>query len=228
MTWITLHWALLAAIFGPSLGILIATLASIYADPDNDPATPPPTRFGVFVLVVQRVFTAWAPPGYAGIAGTKLSIPLLHVPLLFSTKAGSSSTLKAIVFVLLATQLAACIPLSQCKDPLPAQVATCRFEKDMITCGERTGFNLIPIAIGIVVAVIAGNFDADLLINQLEAEGFKDIPCVLAALQAFLMPINPQAAIACHKALVRKLQRMGKRGQVDVKLLSGVVHVVIP
>ena len=80
MNWIAMHWFMISAIGGPALGVVIATLASVYADPDNDPATPPPTKFGVFILFLQRWFTVIAPPGYAGLAGTRLSLPIVHLP----------------------------------------------------------------------------------------------------------------------------------------------------
>lgn len=129
-----------------------------------------------------------------------------------------------ILFVFLATHLSACLPtIKVCSLPHdPSIDAKCQLEQDLIHCGASTGLDLIPVVISIVLTAInSGSFDTGKVVSDLESLGFKDIPCVLAALQNYLLPISPQLAGKIHEALVYKLNKDGKRGMIQIKLHSG-------
>lgn len=138
------------------------------------------------------------------------------------------SVTAGVALVLVASMLSACLPpLSACVIPAPTNVGKCTLEKNLISCGEKTGFDLIPIVLGIVVGVIGSTFDPAVLVASLESEGFADIPCVLAAVESYLLPSDPALAAKIHLALVYKLKKDGMHGVVDVKIKSGMVRAVL-
>lgn len=134
-----------------------------------------------------------------------------------------------IALVMIPLALSACLPpLSACKVPAPVDVAKCQLEKDLIACGEQTGMDLLPIVLDLIMHAIGTPFDPAAIVSQLEAEGFKDIPCILAALENYLLPVSPPKAGLVHQVLVYKLKRDGKRGDVSIKLRSGkIVQAVV-
>lgn len=141
----------------------------------------------------------------------------------------ASATTKVVVLLFASSlSLTGCLPsLAACKIPTPVLVAKCTLENNLISCGEKSGFDMIPVVIGIVTAALAGVFDAAVLVADLESEGFKDIPCVLAAVESYLLPTQPAVAAKVHQMLVFKLKKDGMHGTVDMKLGSKVVHVVL-
>ena len=136
-----------------------------------------------------------------------------------------------VLFLIGATMLQGCaLPKpSACVNPIPALVAKCTFENNLIACGETTGLDLVPIIADIVMSAIGGTFNSATLVAELESEGYsKAAPCILAAIEGYLMPVAPQIAAKVHEALVYKLTKDGKHGIVDVKTKSGyVAHCVL-
>jgi hypothetical protein len=126
-----------------------------------------------------------------------------------------------IALVMIPAYLGACVPLSECKTPTPSQVQKCQLEHDLISCGEQSAFNLLPVLVEIIASTIAGNFDPNSLIGLLEAQGVKNVPCVLAALERYAEPIAPMFASRIHVALRVALAKQGKHGKVTIKLAGG-------
>ncbi len=78
MQWLAAH-PVFATLIGTAIGVSIATIVSLFSDPDNDPKTPPP-KWVVPFIIMQRVFTIVAPKGTLGLFGGRISIPVLHFP----------------------------------------------------------------------------------------------------------------------------------------------------
>ena len=95
-------------------------------------------------------------------------------------------SLKALILLPLVF-LAAMPACAFCKDATNAAAPRCVLEKNMVKCGETAGFALVPVILGLIANAIAGQpFDAAALESQLLAQGVKDVPCVLAALQDYI------------------------------------------
>lgn len=227
MTWIAAHpW--IATIIGILITTGIPSLINEFKDPDNDPKTPPPSW--VRVLIVFNNILAWrAPDGASGLFGTRWSVPLLHYPMQKkgddATPPGSSGAVPTLLIVLLLS-LGGC---SVCRLPENVQQPRCVLERNLIACGQQAGFQLVPIVLSVVGQVIAGHFDAGRLVEQLERAGFQNIPCVLAALQDYILPEAPRLAMGLHDALKLSLIKKGYHGEVDVRLRTGkVVKALVP
>lgn len=122
-----------------------------------------------------------------------------------------------------------CIPLSQCKTPAPAQVAKCQLEQNLIACGEKDGLALVPVILNIIMSLAISSFDPSTLLADLESQGFSDAPCVLAAIEDYMLPVAPAIAGKVHDTLKLAVVKRGAHGLVQIKLRSGkVVSVVVP
>lgn len=119
-----------------------------------------------------------------------------------------------------------------CKAAPNSTAPRCVLEANMLSCGEADGFSLLPVVLGLIENAVAGQpFDAAALESQLEAQGVKDVPCVLAALEDF---VSSEMAVAkaedaahglvkaeAHVALVDALSKRGLHGHVTIKLAHG-------
>lgn len=115
----------------------------------------------------------------------------------------------------------ACAP-SPCLQPQNAATAKCKLESNLISCGEQDAFALLPVVVSVIGPAIDGNgFNAANVEQQLELQGIADVPCVLAALEQYIAPSNPQLAEKFHAVAAVALKKKGARGIVDVKLKSG-------
>lgn len=146
------------------------------------------------------------------------------------TPPGASARVLVPVLLISTLLVSGCFPsLAACRLPAPSDVAKCKLEQDLISCGQKTGLDLLPIVMELVMSAIGGTFSPSTLIAQLESEGFKDVPCILAAIENYLMPVAPQVAGKVHLALVYKLVKDGHHGEVSIKLAGGrVVKAVAP
>lgn len=229
MTWITAHpW--ITTLVGVLVTTGIPSLINEFKDPDNDPKTPPPAW--VRLLIVLNNILAWrAADGTKGVFGTQWSVPLFHYPKAEGGLPGASGTVppappSAILALILIPLLSAC---SFCKLEANEQQSRCILERNLIACGTQTGFQLLPIVLSVVGQAIAGHFDAEKLVSNLEAAGFQNIPCILAALQDYLLPGDSQLATNMNDALRLSLVKKGMHGEVVVQLRTGkIVKVIVP
>ncbi len=126
-----------------------------------------------------------------------------------------------------------------CKDAVNAAEPRCVLESNMVKCGESAGFALVPLVLSLIAGVIAGQpFDAAALESQLLANGVKDVPCVLAALEDYLAgsalakggdPASLLLAQQIHAALIASLQKRNIHGKVSMRLRGGhTLDAVVP
>ncbi len=136
----------------------------------------------------------------------------------------------ALALLLIAfSALSGCVPLSQCKTPIPVQVAKCQLEQNLIACGGKDGLALVPVILNVIMSLASGSFDPNALLAELEAQGFQDAPCILAAFEEYLLPVAPQIAGRVHDTLKLALTKRGAHGLVQVKLRNGkIVTAVVP
>ncbi len=135
-----------------------------------------------------------------------------------------------VALLLLLPFVSACLPpIAACKLPTPANVAQCKLENDLIACGEQWGLNLLPVVLDLIATAVGGTFDPAAIAAELEALGFKDAPCLLAAIETYLLPTAPAVAARVHNVLVYQLAKAGKHGLVSIKLHGGaIVQAVVP
>jgi len=119
-----------------------------------------------------------------------------------------------------------------CKLPANATTPKCVLEANLISCGEQDGFALLPVVIGIVGTLIAGNtLTPAALVLALEQQGARDVPCVLAAFESYLGLSSSSALLreTVHDALKLSLAKRGRHGEQVMKLpRSASITVVVP
>lgn len=156
----------------------------------------------------------------------KKDLPKPLAKMLMDKKAGSGSGSAAasasallLIPIFLATSCGYCMEAAHTSEP------RCVLQQNMIKCGEQAGFGLLPIVSSIVIAAIGGTFDANAVVSQLEMAGIKDIPCVLGALESFVVGntahFPPAMQSTVHKTLVASLAKKGVHGKVTISLKVG-------
>lgn len=215
MTWIQSNWPTILNIVGATI-----TLLSII----NGMIKSPVAKNWVTKIIDALSFIA-----RAGAQGSVKAPFTLSRPL--GTPAATVPLAMFLPFLFIGLTMSGCLPpLSACVNPVANLQAKCTFENNLISCGEKTGFDLVPVVADVVMSALGGTFDSATLVAELESEGMgSTAPCVLAAVEGYLMPVAPQIAAKVHMALAYKLQKDGRHGIVDVKLKNGYVsHVVLP
>lgn len=156
----------------------------------------------------------------------------VKMPLVSMSKARPMPPSLHLVFALFCTLTlgaSGCLPsLAACRSPDLSIAPKCHLEQDLIACGEKSGLDLLPIVVDVVMSAIGGTFDPSALVSQLESEGFNDVPCLLAAVENYFMPAAPQIAGKVHMALVMKLAKDGHHGLVTISRGRSMVSVYIP
>jgi hypothetical protein len=149
--------------------------------------------------------------------------------------AGASGTLPpppsaAALLPLILVPLLALTGCTQCKLPANANTPVCVLQSNIVSCGEQDALALLPIVMGIVGELVAGQpFDPNALVTMLESQGAKDAPCIVAAIQNYFTVKNPIAAAKFHESLKIALAKKGKHGSVEVKLRRGSsINAVVP
>lgn len=123
---------------------------------------------------------------------------------------------------------------SKCKLPTNAALPVCMLESNLIQCGEQDGYALVPLVLEIVGGLVSGQpFDAGKLVSELESQGIKDVPCVLAALEQYVsggkIAHKAELQAAFHKSLAQAVAKKGMRGEVSIKLKRGeAIKVLVP
>lgn len=180
MTWITAHWDLITAIATPVTMTLIATLVSVFGDPDHDPATPPP-KWVQALQWLQRLATAYAPAGHTDIAGTRLSIPFVTIPKKTTGLPLPNDGARVWLPFLFAGVLVinGC---AYCKNAQHASEARCKTEAIVTDCAAPEVIKLVLHILPQVFSALVTN-DLDHLLgnveNQLSNEGVSDAPGIL-------------------------------------------------
>lgn len=143
------------------------------------------------------------PPGASGVIPALLPLLFIHVLLISSC--------------------------GYCRLPEKVAEPRCVLERNLIACGQQTGYQLLPAVLSLVGQAIAGHFDSDKLVADLEALGIGNAPCVLGAFEAYILPSDPRVAGILHDGLKLALVKKGYHGQVDIRLKSGkIIGVVVP
>jgi hypothetical protein len=238
--YVVAHWPVIVMLGTPPLGILVATIVSMYSDPDHDPKTPPPVWVIPF-LVIQQLMTLRAAHGRKGIEGVgdgRWSFPLVHYPIVGepvpsrggvppsppAAPSSSSGVVPTIVFVLLLGQIAACA----CFTPASPEYNSkkCVISRQAVDCTKSSVIGLV-MAVGpaLALAILSGApIDLAKIAEQAEKGGIGNGLCLLAALEADLIkPAAGPAPVAsakdkAHSVLVELAHKVYGPGPVDIKI----------
>lgn len=222
----TLHaiYLYLAAHYIADAGIALLVIATICNRVFPDGKLP------TAIAVIIDLLSLLAKPGQTGVYKA-MSFPGVPSRRKIAPTPPPPAAAALVLFLVGITALSGCLPPpSACLPPVSSALqAKCNFENNLIACGETTGFDLVPIIADVVMSAIGGTFSSATLVAELESEGYsKAAPCILAAVEGYLMPVAPQIAAKVHEALAFKLAKDGKHGIIDIKLKNGyVVHVVL-
>lgn len=161
----------------PALLVLLASLRSKYVPVDT---TKPLNNWQTLLLWLQRWLTAYAPAGTTGIAGTRLSVPVFHVPAL--EKPGQSApggVAKALLpFLFAGLTLGATLPgCGYCSQQANVNTARCKAQRVTVNCGAPEVVKIITaIMPDVLSALISQNWSPilDQIVGSLEQRGEND------------------------------------------------------
>ena len=208
MAYIKDHWQMILAIGLPILMSLVATLVSVYQDPDHNPETPPP-GWVQMLQWLQRWMTVLAPKGTKGMFGTRMSLPYLHVP----SKGDSVSVATFLPFILiLSVGLSACACWGARANE-PACVAL----RDIIHCATNATVN-VAADLAAQAAKANSALSWDSVQVSLQNAGAQSGGCVLAQLEANLMD-KPMAS-PTHSAAVYEVREQMAKFKEHFKITS--------